>query len=75
MKNDKVTVYFFEKFDIVAGENVRCGPATLEAIAKVKCVPLKGTSLEIEESELDGNRHRHGLRTAVDASASVVLSR
>lgn len=45
---------------------------TLRACGRFRGRPKRGG---IRESELDGNPYGHGLRTAVDASASVVLSR
>lgn len=52
----KVTMYFFEKFAVVEGVNIRSShPGTLEAIARAKGEPLMDTGFEIDEAELDGN--------------------
>jgi len=55
----KVTVYFFEKYDLMTNQFVRSKrPATLEAIAKVHPHKIMETALEIDETELDGNGFR-----------------
>jgi hypothetical protein len=52
----KVTVYFFECFDIIKGQNIRSErPGTLEAITRSNGRPIMETALEIDEAEVDGN--------------------
>ena len=52
----KVTVYFFEKYDITTDRNVRSKrPATLDTINSVHGQAIVETALEIDETELDGD--------------------
>jgi hypothetical protein len=54
-----VTVYFFEKYDIVTDKTVRSKrPATREAISKVCGIPIESTGLEVNEADLDGDGFR-----------------
>lgn len=53
--SDKVTVYYFEKYDINTDEMVHSKRrATLEAIKRVGGAPLNDTALQVDSSELDG---------------------
>ncbi len=55
----KVTVYFFQIYDIISNKKVRLKqPGTLEAIARVKGQAIMETALEIEETELDEDGFR-----------------
>lgn len=51
----KATVYHYMVGDITTGENVRRGPATLEAIWKAHVKPIWESSQELDLSELDGD--------------------
>lgn len=52
----KVTVYYFNSFDIKTGETVRSKrPATRETIAACNGVVIEETAQEVEVSRLDGN--------------------
>ena len=54
-----VTVYFFEKYDITAGQVVRSKrPATLDVITSLDAQALMPTAIEIDESELDEDGFR-----------------
>ena len=54
-----VTVYYFEKYQILTDEIVRSKrPATLEAISRSRGQALMSTALEIDEAELDRNGFR-----------------
>jgi hypothetical protein len=55
----KVTVYFFEKYDIATDNTVRSKrPATLDTINKVHGQAIDETALEIDETDLDGDGFR-----------------
>ncbi len=52
----RVTVYYFQKYDIVTDKNVRSQrPATLETIAKCGGEAIKETALEVDKARLDGD--------------------
>lgn len=52
----KITVYYFTKGDITAGQTIRSQHlATLAKISKLGGEPIKETATEINESDLDGN--------------------
>ena len=52
----KVTVHQFNKFDIISGEMKKSPSyATLAVIKEIKGSVIDGSSIEIEESMLDGN--------------------
>jgi len=52
----KVTVHQFNKFDIISGEMKKSPSyATLTVIKEIKGSVIDGSSIEIEESMLDGN--------------------
>ena len=49
-------VYYFEKFDVVQGQNIRSKrPATREVIERIGGTVLEETAQEVEVSQLDGN--------------------
>jgi hypothetical protein len=50
-----VTVYYYEIGDLQTGENVRRGPATLEAITMARGRPLFETGDQVALSEIDGD--------------------
>jgi len=55
----KVTVYFFEKYNITEDKNIRSKrPATLDAITRVCGQAIMDTALEIDEAELDDEGFR-----------------
>lgn len=50
----KITVYYFTKYDINTDQVIRSKRmATLEMIAQFGCVSLKDTAKEIDASKLD----------------------
>ena len=49
----KRTVYYFTVYDVVIDQNVRRGPATLDAIDKAGGEPLLEPAHGIDESDLD----------------------
>ena len=52
--DDKVTIYFFKKFDVVKGKYQNSKrPATLEAIARARGEAIMESAVEIEPSQLD----------------------
>ncbi len=55
----KVTVYFFEGYDIINDKFIRSQrPATLDTITKVCGQAIMETALEIDEAELDDEGFR-----------------
>lgn len=52
----KVTVCYFTKYDIKSDEMIRSKRmATLEKIAELHAVPLRGNDKEVDTSDLDPN--------------------
>jgi len=51
---EKITVYYFTKYDIETDQNVRSKrPATLEAIERVNGIAIKETAKDVDASQLD----------------------
>lgn len=53
---EKITVYYFESYDIVSDKTVRSPrPATRDAITQCGGVILEDTAQNVDASQLDGN--------------------
>ncbi len=60
---EKVTVYFFRKFDVIGGEyRVSNRRATLEAIERARGEPIMDSAIQIGDGELDEEGFRRVLK-------------